>query len=190
MSNGLVIGRFHIVHNAHEEVIKYLATAVDNVIIGLGSSQYNLDNRKPGDYYVKYCLTLDERIQLLKETFEGLNIKIVPIEDTTDDNTWRDSVLQKTQPLDFIITEKQDEIDMFRDHCKILVWPFKSDVRNGIVIDYILKNQDYKELVPSKTYRFLETINIRDRLKKLHELDLKEWREKYLAEEDKNELRI
>lgn len=176
---GLIIGRFQIMHNAHYEIIKYLAEKVEEVVIGLGSAEYDYRNPKPDDLRVKHCLSLDERIDVINGCIDNIDrvrnteVKktIVPLYDSPSDEEWVKSTLEAVGRFDYLFTEKPEEIDWFGDHAQMITWPYESPIRNGIVIDNIIHGREYKHLLPEFCASYLESINIRQRLLELHEID-------------------
>ena len=56
----LFIGRFQPFHNGHLKVIKHLSTTYEEIIIGIGSSQYHNESENP--------FTADERKKMIEES--------------------------------------------------------------------------------------------------------------------------
>ncbi len=172
---GLIIGRFQILHNTHLALIEYLAEKVDGVIIGLGSAQYSPFNPKPDDLRVKHCLTIEERVNILNGSLNGIEKRIVPIFDKVTDEEWVQHTLEKVGEFDYLLTEDEGEKEWFKDSCQIIGWPEQSEIRNGIVIENILAGEEYKHLLPEYCHSYLQQLDIRGRLQKLHQADLEEY---------------
>ena len=84
----LFIGRFQPLHNGHLKVIQQLSKDFDELIIGIGSSQYSntLDNP----------FSSDERKQMIEKSLNRFNINkynIVLIPDIHNPPKWADHVL-------------------------------------------------------------------------------------------------
>ncbi|MFC1697988.1 hypothetical protein ACFL1H_06620 [Nanoarchaeota archaeon] len=174
MTKSLVVGRYQIFHKTHFDVVKYLVETMEHeVIIGLGSAQYNYLNPKESDLRVKHCLSLKERIEIVCGSLIDYKdrIKIVPLYDFPADEEWRDHINEKIGDFDYFLTEKDEEYDLFKNKCQRLVWPGRSFIRNGIVIDLLLQGKEYKQFLPNYCFNYLKKINIYDRLSMLHKID-------------------
>lgn len=162
-------------HKTHNNLVHYLNNYVDEVVIGLGSSQYGYNNPKPGELRVKHCLNLDERIELLNRSLGDIKKEIVPLEDYPTDIEWIFNTVYRVGKVDCMLTEKKDEVKQFNNYCNIILWPYEGGVRNGFLINQIIQGNNYSHLLPKPAYDFLQELNIRDRLIELHEQDVKQY---------------
>lgn len=95
MTRGFYVGRFQPLHKGHISVIEKALTEVDELIIGIGSSQYGYTKTNP--------FTLEERIEMIEKSVTG-NYKIVPIPDLDDFPAWVAHVEKITPKFDVVYT--------------------------------------------------------------------------------------
>ena len=172
-TKGLIIGRFQIMHVTHYDILEWYSKQVDQVVIGLGSAQYDYRNPKPNDLRVKHCLTLQERIEILQGCFP--KARVIPIYDKPTDKEWGYHVVEQIGNGDYLLTKKKDEIELFSPLTKIISWPYESQIRNGLVIDRMIFNEPFNHLLPDFCASYLNKINFYDRLRKLNEIDRKNY---------------
>jgi len=95
----LFIGRFQPFHNGHLKAIKYLSNKYDELIIGIGSSQYSNTIDNP--------FSSDERMLMIKESLKQENLtnyKIILIPDINNPPKWVDHVLSITSDFDVVVS--------------------------------------------------------------------------------------
>ena len=95
----LFIGRFQPFHKGHLKLLENVSKDYDEIIIGIGSSQYShtLDNP----------FTSDERKLMIERSLEKVgvnNYKIILISDIHNPPKWVDHVLSIFSDFDIIIT--------------------------------------------------------------------------------------
>jgi len=95
----LFIGRFQPFHKGHLKAIKYLLDRYDEIIIGVGSSQYSDTVENP--------FSSDERMLMIKESLKQENIinyKIILIPDIHNPPKWVDHVLSINSDFDVVVS--------------------------------------------------------------------------------------
>ncbi|MBM3896319.1 MAG: nicotinamide-nucleotide adenylyltransferase [Thaumarchaeota archaeon] len=161
--NGLLIGRFQPFHLGHLEAILFGLSRVENLWIGIGSSNKSNEMKNP--------FTADERKEMIISSLDKKiveKIKIYYIQDVSDHSKW-------TQEIDSIIP-KYDVVfsnDEFTQHLfqkrGVKVIPVTLKQRESFsgtnIRAKIANNQDWKDLVPEGTRNVLLKINAKDRLK-------------------------
>jgi nicotinamide-nucleotide adenylyltransferase len=93
---GLFVGRFQPFHKGHMAVVQGMMKVCDQVIVGMGSSQFSRTDFNP--------FTADERRQMIGSAIEesGLDLEkftLVELPDLPADAGWVDSVLKITGPV-------------------------------------------------------------------------------------------
>ena len=95
----LFIGRFQPLHKGHLKIIQNISKEYDEIIIGIGSSQYGHTLENP--------FTTDERKNMIMKTLKKndvKNYKIVPIPDIHNPPKWVDHVISIISDFDIVIT--------------------------------------------------------------------------------------
>ena len=95
----LFIGRFQPLHKGHLKIIQNISKEYDEIIIGIGSSQYGHALENP--------FTIDERKTMITKTLEKNDVKnyrIVLIPDIHNPPKWVDHVISIISDFDIVIT--------------------------------------------------------------------------------------
>jgi len=163
--NALFIGRFQPLHNGHLKVIQESSKKYDEIIIGIGSSQYGhaLDNPFTGV----------ERKKMINETLkkEGINnYKIILIPDIHNPPKWVDHVLKIISDFDIVISNNSQTLDLFAEKgyktCKTPLYNEKvfsgQEIRRRIIDD-----DKWQDLVPNTISDLIIKIKGVNRLKNL-----------------------
>jgi bifunctional NMN adenylyltransferase/nudix hydrolase len=117
MKVGLIIGRFQPLHNGHVSLIERSLEENDKTIVVVGSINKLPDFKNP--------FTAEERIQFIRDRFEGLII--VPMKDCPTDDEWESNVIALVNNIEenpanvTLYTNPKDE-QWYREH---LVYPVK-----------------------------------------------------------------
>ncbi len=160
--NGLFIGRFQPFHLGHLEAIRFGLSQVENLWVGIGSSNKGIEQRNP--------FTADERKEMILSSLEdkiSSRIKIYYIPDTDDHEQWThlvDSIIPK---YDLVFSNDDFTQALFQKH-GITVTPVPLMEREKLSATNIRKrittDQNWEELVPNGTKKVLEKINAKKRL--------------------------
>ena len=156
---GLFIGRFQPFHNGHLAAMKQMATSVDKIIIGIGSSQYANEIENP--------FSAEERVEMIKAALgEDFNYDIILIPDINDDGRWVEHVCSLVPEFDVVYTGNE--------HTKMLFEEAEISVKdiemvegiNGTTIrDMIVSNEDYHDLVPTQILKIMKRLKAEERIK-------------------------
>jgi nicotinamide-nucleotide adenylyltransferase len=160
--NGLLIGRFQPFHLGHLEAIMFGLSKVENLWIGIGSSNKSNEMKNP--------FTADERKEMILSSIDkniAERIKIYYIPDVADHSKW-------TQEIDLIIP-KYDVVfsnDEFTQHLfqkrDVKVVPVTLKQRESFsgtnIREKIANDKGWENLVPDGTRNVLLKINAKDRL--------------------------
>ncbi len=163
----LVIGRFQPFHKGHMEVVKYIISKYEAVIIGIGSAQYShtLDNP----------FTAGERHLMISRSLEAEGIHnyyLVPIEDLHRNAIWVAHVEAIAPPFDVVFANNPLTKRLFKEKgYKVEVPPFYDrrkysgrEIRRRIIL-----GKPWEHLVPEPV---AETIKEIDGISRLRELAL------------------
>lgn len=163
--NGLLIGRFQPFHLGHLSALKYALSTVDNLWIGLGSSNRPCEKNNP--------FSAEERKQMILDSVDDLmkkRIEIFPIPDLENHIKWIEMIDTIVPKFDIIFTNDDLTKHLYsKRKIKVLSIPFtKRDIFSGTNIrDLIISDQKWEDLVPLGTKNFLNSTSAKQRLKNL-----------------------
>ena len=161
MRRGLYLGRFQPYHLGHHEVLKQIATEVDEIIVGIGSAQISHEIDNP--------FTAGERVLMVSRAIEELDIKhyVIPIEDIRRNSLWVAHVMSMVPPFDVAYTNNPLVIELLSEAgIDVRESPlFKRNSYSGTEIRRrMLENDRWEQFVPEKV---VEIINEIDGVKRL-----------------------
>lgn len=163
--NGLLIGRFQPFHLGHLAAVKFALSMVENLYIGIGSSNKIHQKRNP--------FTADERKEMIMSSLDAQDlerIKIYYVPDLDDHAKWTHHVDSIVPRYDVVFSNDDFTQELYKKReIKVIAVPLKqreflsgTDIREKIASD-----QKWDELVPEGTKKTLLKINAGDRLKNL-----------------------
>ncbi|MEO9307291.1 MAG: nicotinamide-nucleotide adenylyltransferase [Nitrososphaera sp.] len=163
--DGLLIGRFQPFHKGHLEAVHIGLSRVDNLWIGIGSSNKSYEKRNP--------FTAEERKEMIlssldPKTLERVKIFFVP--DTGDHEKWTYHVDSIVPPYDVVFSNDEFTITLYKKRNKnvIEVPLLRRDVISGTNIrEMIASGKDWSDLVPEGTRKVLLKIDAKNRLLKI-----------------------
>lgn len=162
---GLFIGRFQPFHLGHLEAVNFALQNVDELYIGIGSSNRSNEARNP--------FTADERKEMILSSLDDAQkkrIKIYYIPDVDDHQRWTYHVDSIVPKYDVVFTNDEFTKTLFEKRkIQVIEVPLlKRHILSGTQIrQKILTGQDWSQLVPPGTRQVLLKINAKDRLKNL-----------------------
>ena len=163
--DGLLIGRFQPFHKGHLEAVHIALSKVDNLWIGIGSSNKSYEKRNP--------FTADERKEMIltsldSKTLERVKIFFVP--DTGDHEKWTYHVDSIVPPYEMVFSNDDFTITLYKKRGKTVfeVPLLKRDMISGTNIrEIIASGKDWSDLVPEGTKQVLLKIDAKNRLLKI-----------------------
>lgn len=163
----LFIGRFQPFHKGHLKVVQNISEKYEEIIIGIGSSQYNnaLDNP----------FTSDERKQMISKSLEKNNVnnyRIVLIPDIHNPPKWVAHVLSIVSDFDVVISNSFFTRQLFSDagyKVKKTALYDKEKYSGKEIRKRINLDEDWKSLVTDEVVKKILEINGVKRLKFLSE---------------------
>ena len=163
--NGLLIGRFQPFHLGHLEAFHFALSKVENLWIGIGSS--NKLNQKQNPFSA-----VERKEMILSSIEESISdsIEIFFIPDLENHEKWIENIDTIVPKFDVVFSN--DELIQYlysKRNTQVILVPFKErDTLSGTNIrDKIKSNQKWKHLVPDGTKKVLQKISVNDRLKSL-----------------------
>lgn len=161
----LFIGRFQPFHKGHLKVIQNASNDYNEVVIGIGSSQYGhtLDNP----------FTSDERKQMIEKVLEHLeinNYKIILIPDIHNPPIWAEHVLSIFSDFDVVISNNSLTKHLFSEKgYSVIETPLynKASYSGKEIRKRIINDERWEDLVPQEICNIIKEINGTKRLKEL-----------------------
>ena len=168
MLTGLFIGRFQPLHYGHIETIKSVLKTVDFLIIIVGSAQNSHELRNP--------FRAGERIQMIRNTLIKVKeidiskILIIPVPDTKVHALWTYNIDLLVPKYDLVFTNDPFTIVLYKERGIKIIEPelhHRKKFSGTLIRDYMIKDENWKQLVHPETTKIIQDINGIDRLKKL-----------------------
>ncbi len=165
MKRGVMIGRFQPFHLGHFELVKQILYDCNEIVIIIGSSQYN--------YTIKNPFTAGERIWMIHESLIELKmnierILIIPVVNDENNSLWFSGLKSTIPPFDVIYTGNDFVKTLVQNELVSVKSPhfFRKQEFNGTAIrNLILKRDDgWKKLVPNSVVKILHEIKGEDRI--------------------------
>lgn len=164
--DGLLIGRFQPFHLGHLYAVRYCLSRVQNLWVGIGSS-----NRAPGG---RNPFSAPERQEMIESSLDPKTlqrIRIFEIPDLDDHARWARNVGTIVPPFDIVFSNDETTRHAYSRHkttpaVTVSAIPFENrDSLSGTAIrQRIAQNQSWQDLVPVGTRRVLDRPGIGDRL--------------------------
>src|SRR5579863_4362401 len=163
--NGLLIGRFQPFHIGHLSAVKFALSQVENLWIGIGSSNKSNEKRNP--------FTADERKEMILSSLdpESANkIEVYYVPDTGDHDKWTHHVDTIVPKYDVVFSNDDFTLSLYakRGIRTIPVPLLQRETVSGTHIrEMIAEDKDWSSLVPQGTRNVLLRINAKQRLSKI-----------------------
>lgn len=164
----LYIGRFQPFHNGHLQLIESIQNKYDEIIIGIGSSQYSDDKNNP--------FTFEERKLMIENTlYENKinNFIIFEIPDINNYPKWVSHVESIIPIFDTVLTNNPTTNSLFKKKgykiIKSKLFNKKDYSGNEIRRKITLSNETWKKSIPKPVYNIIKKIDGINRIKNLSE---------------------
>ena len=162
MNRGLFIGRFQPFHLGHLQDIINALKDVDELVIGIGSS--NEKHTKYNPFSVEERI---EMIDLVLPNNEINNYTIFPIPDFHDDKKWVEHIETLVLEFDIVYTGNKWTERCFKGKYKVKRVNMLKGVSSTIIRSRILNNKNWEKLVPKEVVDYLKKIDGIKRVKKI-----------------------
>jgi len=163
--NGLLIGRFQPFHLGHLEALQFALSKVDNLWVGLGSSNLPAQKNNP--------FSADQRKEMILSSINDSmkkKISIYFIPDLDNHIKWIEKIDTIVPQFEIIFSNDELTKHLYsKRSIKVESIPFlKRDKLSGTKVrNLIISDQKWDDLVPKGTKDFLEKTNAIEFLKNL-----------------------
>ena len=178
----LYIGRFQVFHLGHLDVIKTIAAApdVDEIVIAVGSAQYDHTQKHPSAPWSVNPFTMTERTEMIERSLEGeLNkpYALHPVPDYHDWQKWHQHIERELPQFFCLYSADRKEREFFEDRgYQTRGFPRRFSFHAGSIRINLARGEDYSDTVPAGTLAVLERIGAEQRLRQLYLRDEAEQR--------------
>jgi len=161
----LYIRRFQPFHNGHLKILQKLIKKYDEIIIGIGSSQYSNTLENP--------FTSEERKLMIIKSLEEINInnyRIVEIPDIHNYPKWVSHVVSIITDFDVVISNNPLTKCLFSKRGYIVKETQlynRNECSGEEIRKKIINNGNWKDALPKAVYKIIVSIDGAARLKKL-----------------------
>ncbi len=163
--NALFIGRFQPFHKGHLMLLQSISSQYDEIIIGIGSSQYSSTIDNP--------YSEDERKKMIAKSLDKIginNYKIVLIPDIHNPPKWVSHVLSIVRDFDVVISNNSFTKQLFSEKGYLVKGTpyFEKERYSGEEIRRrMINNEEWEDLVPEVAAKIIKDIDGVQRLKDL-----------------------
>ena len=161
----LFIGRFQPFHKGHLMIIQSISKKYDEIIMGIGSSQYRNTFDNP--------FSEDERKKMIRRSLDDIGISncvIITIPDIHNPPKWVSHVLSIVSEFDEVISNNAFTKHLFEEKGFVVKTTkyFEKERYSGKEIRRrIRNNEDWKDLVPEAVIKIIKDIDGVQRIKNL-----------------------
>ena len=162
MTRGLFIGRFQPFHLGHLNDIKNALKEVDELVIGVGSSDEKHTKDNP--------FTVKERIEMMDLVLPNNDIQnytVFPIPDFHDDKRWVEHIETLVPEFDLVYTGNKWTEKCFKKKYKVKKVKIIKGISSTIIRHKIIKNKNWQSLVPKEVVDFISKIKGVEKVKKI-----------------------
>ena len=163
--NGLLIGRFQPFHLGHLEAVNFALNKVENLWIGIGSSNKYNEKKNP--------FSADERRKMITLSVGDsiiTRIKIFDIPDVDDHEKWTYSIDKIVPEYNLVFSNDEFTKTLFEKR-EMNVVPVVLKDRGKFsgtnIRELIADDKNWQDLVPQGTRKVLDNLNAKERLKDL-----------------------
>jgi len=160
--NGLLIGRFQPFHKGHLSAVNFGLSKVENLWIGIGSSNKSHEKKNP--------FTADERKEMILSSLDPESIKKIKVfyvPDIGDHEKWTYHVDSIVPKYDTVFSNDDFTITLYKKRgISVIEVPLlQRDMISGTRIrELLVTDKDWASLVPEGTKKVLLQINAKERL--------------------------
>ena len=161
----LFIGRFQPFHKGHLLLLQHIAKEYDELIIGIGSSQYHDTAENP--------FSEVERRQMITQSLDAVDLRsyhIVSIPDIHDPPRWVDHVCSLVSQFDVVIANNPFTRQLFEQKGFLVKGTsyFNREFYSGKEIRRrILADEPWTELVPQAVEKIIQKVHGVERMKNI-----------------------
>jgi nicotinamide-nucleotide adenylyltransferase len=170
----LFVGRFQPFHNGHLYAARFILREAEEVIIVIGSAEKSHDLNNP--------FTAGERTEMIRRALRNsdldpLRFTLIPVPDSQAHTTWVSQVVAYTPKFDVVYTNQALTRRLFLEsgyEVKEIPLFQRSDLSATEIRKRILREEDWKGLVPEEVYSFIREMKGDERITDLARKDTTE----------------
>lgn len=178
-TRALYIGRFQTLHLGHTDVLSFITSApdIDELLLVLGSTQYDHTNKSPVAPWSANPFTAAERQEMLGAALAELSlhkpVSVHEVPDYHDWERWYAHIVDHLPPFRVLYTADRHERDFFAAKgLAVRTFPRVRSFHAGAIRDMIATGQDgWREMVPQTTAVLLDRFGAGERLRELAQRD-------------------
>jgi nicotinamide-nucleotide adenylyltransferase len=173
------LGRFQLFHLGHCDVLEHIAARddVDEIVIAIGSTQYDGDHKSPAWPWANNPFTHAERREMIERSLAarghlGKPWVMVGVPDTHEHESWFAGLVAAVGEFAVLYSSDARERAFFGAHGKeARDFPRRFSYHAGSIRRRIADGVDHLPFVPAGTAAVLERIGARRRMHALYERD-------------------
>ena len=159
------IGRFQPFHNGHMLVLEGMTKVCGKIFIGIGSSEKSRTKENP--------FSLAERKEMIQRALQGkdlipmFDIHMIDLPDETDDDVWREKVLEVSGPVDKVWTGNERTKKCFEGYVEVQNIREVPGISGIDIRDKMYSNGDWQDLVPKEVVSFISEFDLLNQIKQI-----------------------
>ena len=163
--DGLLIGRFQPFHLGHLQALQFALSKVDNLWVGLGSSNKPVEKNNP--------FTAEQRKEMILSSIDDSmkeRISIYFIPDVDNHMRWIEKIDTIVPKFDIIFSNDELTNHLYsKRNIQVLPIPFlnRESLSGTNIRDLIISDQKWDDLVPDGTRNYLKKTGAKEHLKNL-----------------------
>jgi len=118
MKSVLYVGRFQLFHKGHLEVVEFIDAApdIDQIVIAIGSSQFDHTKKSPKWPWANNPFTYEERKEMVQKSIGGItkSYTILPVPDYFDYDKWFAHIQENLPSTQVLYTSDRAEREYFQ----------------------------------------------------------------------------
>jgi nicotinamide-nucleotide adenylyltransferase len=162
MTRGFYIGRFQPFHQGHREMVEYIATEVDEVVVGIGSAGKTHTVRNP--------FTAGERIMMINRALEDIDTRtyVVPIEDIERNSVWVSHIESMSPEFDIAYSNNPLVKQLFKEagiEMRESEMYNREDLKGSKIRQRMIDHDPWQDRVPDTVVEVIEEVDGIDRIR-------------------------
>ena len=151
---GAMIGRFQPFHNGHLILVRQILKECNEVLIVVGSAQFNYTFTNPFTAGERILMT---RMALVKGGLDVSKIFIIPLIDEEDNARWFSLLLSMLPPFDILYSGNNLVLALASPHKEVRTPRFirKEQYNGSYIRKRILRGEEWNNLVSDAVFDFI-----------------------------------
>lgn len=175
----LYLGRFQLFHLGHWDVLQHIDAQadVDEIVIAIGSTQYDWQHKSPEWPWANNPFTYAERREMIERSIDGRGglgkpWSLCGVPDTHEHESWFAGLVATVGEFACLYSSDPKERKFFAAHDKEgRDFPRRFSFHAGSIRKRIADGVDYRPFVPEGTAALIERVDARARLLGLYARD-------------------